>query len=461
MSKNDDRNSDSEFTFVVDSIEIDSAGDIGDFVEGLDDESDEDDVDSGPVDTESPETDPVDLVGKALAPGAPLFLIHKGHFHGAVLPAVAADIARRHSGAVSIGTIASLPRSSSKSLTTYFEKMTNAPIKFADPEGFARADSWGPHLAAQRDDKGFVGVSGTKWPYFAEPLMSGFTAPWVKRTLDAQRSVGATVLLTPGVWADPSTPAASVATMRQHAEWARTDVGAGEHLAVNITLSPAWLTAPALRDRLFNEVLDMDETVFYIRVRWPLLPQPYGNLLDHEILAGYRALAEVFEENDKVLILPNTGSTGWLSLAWGAHGFSSGIGPGERAFADTRVIKIKQTAPRPEPTRRHFAEPILHVTDIGTSNQLDAIVPRQCTCVFCKGQRRLSSGQWDKALAGAHYLRMLADITAEIATNTRGRRVAVSRVVRRAEDYLAASKGIIPLLKGNEPRHLPVWRSAL
>ena len=394
-------------------------------LDGDDDElSDADDADDVDLKLDAPGLDPsvddglADAVAQALQPGAPLLLLHRGHQYSKVLPIVLRDLTSRHRGALHVGVVSSVPRTSPSGLKKFMTACEGASIRIADPEGFARADSFGPTMLAQRGpDKPFVGPSmQAQWPYFTRPQPAGFTEGWVEETLDVQREAGATVLLTPGVWADPATPQASLDLMRQHAQWARLHMSTDEHLAVNVTVPASWLTYTALLNSLLNEVVDMREDVFYIRVRWPLMIQPYGQLADAQILDGYVELANTFEENDKTLLLPNTSLTGWTTLAWGAHGFSTGIGSGERAFADTRVIRMRSSSPRPAPVTRIFSTPVLHTTDTSTAARLESLPGvAPCSCRFCVALRRLPAGQHDKELAGGHYLRTVGDLTAEVA----------------------------------------------
>ncbi len=445
--------------FLVDSAGLDDADAASELDADLDGhEAAEDDNEAVvPDDLDDVE----DVVATALRPGVPLVLLHRSHQHAGVLPAVVADITRRHAGALHLGVVAPMPRMSPAAVQSFFTG-AGATVRIADPEGFARDDSFGPTLTAQRADKPYVGPSTqVHWPYFTSQQPPGGSSPWVGMVLDAQRDVGANVLLTPGLWCDPATPAASLATVRQHAVWARSALAADEHLAVNITVPSNWLTNDALRDRLLDEVLDLDEQVFYLRVRWPLMVQPYGQLVDTAILDGYVEVANVLDENDKILLLPNTGLTGWTSLAWGAHGFSTGIGTGERAFADTRVIRMKQS-PRRSPTRRTYAAPVLHVMDVATSDRLDGLPgAARCRCRFCRAQRRLAPGQFDKALAGGHYLRRVADLAAAVATHPRGRRVAARQLVRDARRVVKQAAATVPLIGANDPKHLPLWSERL
>ncbi|CAM5253534.1 hypothetical protein STANM309S_04328 [Streptomyces tanashiensis] len=263
-----------------------------------------------------------------------------------------------------LGVAVPLPRTRPAGVATFLRNTQLAPVQIADPECFARHDSYGSVLMERRDGKPYAGPSTSQhWGFFTQELPAGWTREWVAKVVRAQRDVGATVLLTPGVWMDASDRVSSLKLIKEAVSWAREEVRSHENLAVNITISHSWLSTPILRDALLAELLDMDEDVFYVRVRWPL-PHPYGQLVSPDILDGYLELSDVCAENDKFLILPNTGMNGWVSLAWGASGFSTGIGSGERSFADTKVIKIKRTGPRPAPTNRTFRRELLHVVDV-------------------------------------------------------------------------------------------------
>jgi hypothetical protein len=453
-----------ELEFIVDSANVDEFADASDLDDDLDDQEPEAEYELGGPSDDLDVTDderPRSIL-EMLTPGRPLYLIQRSHQNSRSLPAVLSSLALRHAGAISLGIVAPLPRMSPTAARSFLSADGMPPIRIADPECFARLDSMGATLAAQRDGRPYVGASTAQhWTYFTSQLSDGFTAEWVEQVITAQLDVGASVALTPGVWADPATPTASLDIMRQHATWARAAIEDDMPLVVNVTLSPSWLTVTHLRDELLNEIVDMDETFFYIRVRWPLMAQPYGQLLDAALLDGYAELSNVFEENDKSLLLPNSGLTGLMALAWGAHGFSTGIGSGERAFADTRVIKIKQR-PRPVPTRRIFSSQVLHVVDLTTARLLEALPTGQrCSCQFCQKLRRLPSEQFDKALAGAHYLRRVGDFTAEIATGPQGRRATARRIVRAANQFVARATNSVPLEGVNAPRHLPLWMDRL
>ncbi|MEV5299643.1 hypothetical protein [Amycolatopsis methanolica] len=447
-----------ELHFIVDSESLDDPADAREIDFDLE-ASDEDEEETGSdTDYLSDISTEVDPVAAALTPGKPLFLIQRSHQQSAILPQVFNDVAGRHLADLSLGAVAPLPRMSPDGARKFFAAVPNVPVRIADPECFARLDSFGTTLSQQRDGKAYVGQSGRYWDYFTDDQPVGQSEDWVKQVLDAQRVVGATLLLTPGMWADAATAEESLISMRRHADWARSNLSDAEHLAVNSTMSATWLTTARLREQLLNELIDSDEQVFYIRFRWPLLAQPYGHLLDTSILEGYAELASTFQDNGKILILPNTGLTGWLSVALGAHGFSTGLGSGERAFADTRVIKIKQKSPRPAPTQRIFAPSILHIIERSISDRLDALPEaRACDCRFCRSLRQQPTGQFDKALAGAHYLRRVADLTARISGETNNSITAARNLIQEANEFRREASSTVPLTGANDPKHLPLW----
>lgn len=151
--------------FVVDSTNLDPL-DASALDEDLDEtEESDDDASELVVEPDVPE----DPVAAALTPGAPLFMIHKSHQLAGILPEVLADISGRHSGAIHLGVIAPMPRMRPPALRSFLDRMAAAPVRIADPEAFAREDSFGPTLTAQRE-KPFVGPStADHWSYFTDP----------------------------------------------------------------------------------------------------------------------------------------------------------------------------------------------------------------------------------------------------------------------------------------------------
>ncbi|MFE1455638.1 hypothetical protein ACFW7K_11640 [Streptomyces sp. NPDC058735] len=454
---------DDELHFVVDSANADYSD-----AENIDDDffaawDAEAEADAAALAEDSFDEERFGAARECLQGGKPLFLIQRSHQHSSIIPAALNRINALYGSSLNIGVVAPVPRmrpAGQSGIPTFFRNTAIAPIQIADPECFARVDSFGTVLADQRDGKPYAGSSTSgRWPYFNRSLPSGWTEEWVREVVHTQRDLGATVLLTPGLWMDPADRTGSLRTLRDCVGWARDETRDHENLAVNVTIPYTWLTTARLRDALLADLLDMDEDIFYVRVRWPLLAQPYGQLASSEIMDGYVELSSVCEENDKFLILPNTALTGWVALAWGAGGFSTGIGTGERSFADTKVIKIKRTTPRPAPTNRTFRRSLMHVVDVATDSLLSALPGQSnCDCEFCRAQ---TPGLWDKAKSGAHYLLKTAEVVAEASDHARGRRAGTRAIAREARNFRDAASPVVPLNNANDPKHLDLWLDRL
>ncbi|MEV4600457.1 hypothetical protein AB0K15_24010 [Amycolatopsis sp. NPDC049253] len=444
-----------EIHFVVDSESVDNVGDADELDHELRYESVE------PLDIE-PSGNSSQEAFEATITAKPLMLIQRSHQHSKILPQVYNEIASKYSDYIDYGAVVPMPRMSPKQIKAYFNSIPDVSLKIADPESFARMDSFGKTLRDQRDDQPYVGPSTiSNWDYLTKPLPNGPTKSWVSEVVSNQYESGATLILSPGLWLDPANSTGSLDSVREQAEWCREAVQDSDLFAVNLTLPSAWLSNPILLEKLLNVLLDLDESTFYIRVRWPLLANPYGQLLDTSILSGYIELASVLDENDKVLITANTGLTGWLLLGRGAHGLSTGLGTGERSFADTRVIKIKQKGPRPAPTPRVFESPLLHVIDKNTSDRIHALGNTgTCGCVFCTHQSSSTTAPFSKPNAGAHYLLETARLTAEVASAD-NRLDAVKSLVDDAVSLRLAVAKNVPLTGTNDPKHLSVWKNLL
>jgi hypothetical protein len=151
------------------------------------------------------------------------------------------------------------------------------------------------------------------------------------------------------------------------------------------------------------------------------------------------------------LLLPQTGLTGWLMLAYGAAGFGTGPSGSTQAFLEqTR----RGGAGNPQ-IERYFERQLLHTVE-RTEHPLLTRDPgyTQCTCPYCPPL--LAGAAWSHEYAGLHYLFSAGILTAQVAPAVAGRRGtfgAVGRAVRTAVRF-ADGKA----LTGNSsPAHLRTW----
>jgi hypothetical protein len=223
----------------------------------------------------------------------------------------------------------------------------------------------------------------------------------------------------------------------------------GERLALNLTVSAEWLCRPALLDALLTELIERQHfDIWYVRVQW--LSKPWTQPTDDKLLAGYRRLAQVADDEGRRLLLPQTGLTGWLMLAWGAAGFGTGPFSSNQAFlAPSEFGK--------QPLERYFERQLLSYVE-RTSRHLITSDPGYagCACPYCPALFATPAGAWSHKYAGLHYQYSAGLLTAQTAPAAAGRRGphgAVGKAVRAAARF-ADGKA----LSGNSaPSQLSTW----
>jgi hypothetical protein len=407
----------------------------------------------------------------ALDGDLPLLMVHRERQRWNLLTPLVNELHRTNANSLSLGVVVNLPRLTDTAAHTWLTGNSRASLRIADPEVYSRDDLWGGMLLLERDGRPRQQAPGQpapppprplmpqqalQWAYWTQPLPTGPTASWVEQVLEAQRLAGANLLLTPGVPLEPQAAVASLAELEQQVTWARGALGGGERLAVNLTIDALWLSDTRLRTQLLNHIIETDDDVWYVRVKWPLMAATYGQLVDAAVLDGYQELASFMEDEQRVLLLPTSGGTGWVSLAWGATGFGTGIGSGARGFTTGRPIRMRQPPPR---TPRYFERALLHTIDKTTADSLARIpghVP--CPCRYCAQLR--NSPTWDYGLSGAHYLLTVGELTAALAGGS-GKRAVARRLVRAADRYRSQVSTVVPLTGNESAAHLTAWLARL
>lgn len=378
----------------------------------------------------------------------PTFIVHKSYQRSQRLDEVFSALADARQS-VRFGIAINLPRQDVAAARRFLDRFSDLPLRLADPEVFSHKEQLG----------GATGKSKS-YAYLKGVLPQKPDRDWVEEVIDAQRAVGATALLSATGWVDDSQAQQSLArTVAWVAESRR--VAGDDPMFVNLCLPRRWLTEPELRTRLLNEVVESSERLWYIRVRWGVMSPRYGQLRDQALLEGYRELVGVMSSEDRNLILPNTGLTGWLATAWGAAGFSTGTSASEQAFADQPQIRMRRGAQRVR-RPRYFERGFLHTVDVTTHAALLAEKNYAgCDCEFCDeldaDDPDVDPTTWNPEAASLHYLLQAGRLTRLLAT--RNARAAALKEVRRAsKDYedVAAS-----LAGENVPQHLRIWDQIL
>lgn len=373
---------------------------------------------------------------EALGARRPLLLVHRAARGSEHLPRLLGSIVAATRGQLSLGTITPLPRGTALSNEQWLTSCAASSVRVADPAGYKLDSAVVPGAAPSPRSLGW-------WPYLgADPMVP-------RDVLDAQRQVGANLLLSPGRAVDPADPQNSLDLVFAEADQALAELQVGERLALNLTLPRAWLTRQALRDQLLAQLLDQEQfDVWYVRVQWPSSLRSAEQPVDLALLEGYKRLAQLADDEERTLLLPQTGLTGWLQLAFGAAGFGSGLPGSDQAFKEPAG-----GGGGAAPIERYFEPTILHSIERTAHEALRArpgYVP--CTCPYCPALH--ASVDWRHDLAQLHQLHWTGRLAADAAATSRGGAAgAVRRAVRAAVIAAAAE----PLAGPSEPRHLAVW----
>jgi hypothetical protein len=375
----------------------------------------------------------------------PLFLIHRGGQNHKRLPHVLAQAHRAFGQDLTLGTILKLSGQSQQANRQYFEKCAPAAIRIADP-GCYLLDSKILRLPKQP----ISNLAFKRAPYLANPESEEL----LDEIMGAQRQVGANLLLTSGRALDGDNPKDSINKLFEEGEKALALLDKGERLALNITIPSRWLISDNLREKLLNELLDHDEQqIWYLRVQWAA-HKSYLQPGDLELLKGYKRLAELALDEERRLLLPQTGLTGWLMLAFGAKGFGSGASGTDQAFREPSYGRGKG-ATRIE---RYFESQLIHTVESSVHEVLARLKDYQsCECPYCGSL--FGAPAWSHELAGLHQLYKTGSLSASVqqGSSKGGWHGSVRRLVRKAAAY-AQDKDLAGI---NAPQHLAIWDQLL
>jgi hypothetical protein len=368
----------------------------------------------------------------------PLFIVHRPHSFYRAVPRLLAQLHTAAGGNLALGVSSWLPRATMKSHAEFGSSCSAAAVRIIDPLGFITDPQDVRVKEPSNRDK--------KWA----PYLCGDAVPAVD-LLDMQRERGANLLLTCGHALDPSDADRSLAAVCDEGDDALAALKPGERLALNLTVSADWLRHPKLLDALLTELIERQQfDIWHIRVQWPSSSKAWAQPTDEKLLAGYRKLASTAADEERRLLLPQTGLTGWLMLAYGAAGFGTGSSGSTQAFLEP----VGGGGGKPQ-IERYFERQLLHTVE-RTSH---LVLTRdseyaQCTCPYCPPL--LTGAAWSHEYAGLHYLFSTGILTARVAPAVAGRRGtygAVGRTVRTA-DRFADGK---PLTDNSHPAHLRTW----
>lgn len=383
-----------------------------------------------------------------LAGEVPVFLVHKGVQNAKRLGEVFGALGALHGAGLGIGTIARLPNERQHLIERYLKGHANVPLRLADPE---------LHRAPGSGWEGAGPLTGyaAQWEYLAT-MPDRPKTTWVRSVLKLQADLGASALLSASGWVSEVEATKSLTRAMTFATESR-EIAADRPMFVSLTLDGRWLSDPTLRSKLLHEMLESTERNWYLRFYWPEMQIRYGQLGDAAILQGYKELAETTAVEEKTLVLPNTGLTGWVASALGATGFSTGTSWGEQAFAKPRAMGGRRGVRPPPRIPRYFDWSLLHTVEYQEYLRLRELDGHEdYTSPFSLEVEESGHGH---DLNGLHYLMAAAELQAEL--NGRRPQLVARRRVRAARAFLEGLRRLDQPSGSNRPQHLEAWEELL
>lgn len=373
---------------------------------------------------------------QALSGTAPLLIVHRPYRYRGQIPRLLASVVRATAGSVALGAASPLPKGTAESHRLWLDGCAGASVLIADPMGFLLDSEIVRVNAPTERNQGWM-------PYLQNNPLD------VVEVLEAQRQVGANLLLSPGRALDAANPQPALDIACAQGDEALTALQPGERLALNLTLPAQWLSRPALRDQLLNQLLDQEQfDIWYVRVQWPSTLRATEQPTADDLLQGYKRLSQLAVDEERVLLLPQSGLTGWLQLAFGASGLGSGLSGSDQAFKEpvgggTGAPQLERYF---EPALLHWVERTVHDVLRGQASYV------ACDCPYCPALH--ATTPWSHELAALHGLHWTGRLCGLAAESGRGGpAAAVRRTVRAA----VAAASTQPLAALSQPRHLAAW----
>lgn len=386
---------------------------------------------------------------RILSGKVPVYIIHRGAQFQNRIPEVFTGLAASSGTALGLGTVAKMQSMAPKSLSEYLGGV-GVPLRIADPELFRRADSGWDGFDTTRERK-----RALPWRFY-DNVPTKPDRTWIGTVIQSQYDSGATVALSATGWVDATKANIQLANAMAFVNASR-QVVQNDPMFVNLTLDYRWLTDKELRGMLLQEIVESSEKHWYLRFWWPIITVRYGQLLDPDVLRGYRILARTAALEGKRLYLPNSGLTGWISTSLGATGFSTGTSWPDQAFARQRPMGGRKGQKPPPHTPRMFDRSILHTVDHTVFERLlSQSGHRPFPTSFSS---EIAATGHTKELAGLHYLESAGNLQAKLAG--KDPTITVEKAVRRGTRFLDSLDPLDKPTGGNSPVHLNEWTQLL
>ncbi|MGV0737529.1 hypothetical protein ABQF35_11115 [Mycobacterium syngnathidarum] len=412
-----------------------------------DDEADQefDNPTTGPLQVDAADISPVVSVTGALTGKAPILLVSRPHANSQQVPALLRVLASRYRKDVHLGAIAPLNRVSAAERSRFLDSCQAAALKVADPVGYLYADT--VPGKTRPTSKGFL-YQEKDTLHSVEPD----DPRWCEQVVNAQRSAGANLIVSPGRWMPADAPEAELEVASDSLLNTIKVVNGQMPVVMNLTVSSRWLTDNNCLDVLVERINELAVPMVMLRAMWDPV-ETAAQPADRRLLEGYREISQTARAEGWTLLLPDSDLTGAVATAWGAAGFGTGVTSGNRAF----VLSAGGGGGGGAAPRERYLEPqLLHTILRQEHQQLVRLgEARSCDCPYCGAAG--AGGSWVGELQAGHHVCAVAATTARIRRNLKSGR----RLVTDATEFARRIESKVALDPNSRPKHLALWRDLL
>jgi hypothetical protein len=292
------------------------------------------------------------------------------------------------------------------------------------------------------------------WVQRAAPSTKAQWDATVKESLKKQRELGVDALVVPGVELEagdyPKGLEDQVDAVRRAWAERRAD---DPPWFVEVCLHDDWIINQNACRLILNLLTDLPDAIgLALRIRFA----KRDAALDAATLARLRLVVGALADDGRRVLMVQSGIIGWLSIAWGAWGFSAGMSQGSWLYH--RTVIRRRSGPSPPRVERYFERQLLHPVLSADHERLSkATGYTQCGCLFCKALAK--GGSWDHNASAQHSIYALASLNeAATGSDRAARRDAVRATIESAQNLWAQWKGTPGLSGQATPGGLPVWR---
>jgi hypothetical protein len=380
---------------------------------------------------------------QVLADAAPIMIISRPHSAFQTVPAILRGLQRATRRSVHMAAACTLRQITPAAADTYLTGCTSADLKIADPVAYTAYDS-------------VTGRKGSspkmrRWRYQQYSDPSADEDAWIDDVVDAQRTTGANILLSPGRYLPGVDPVAELDTAVRHLEMVQSRASSKEPVLLNLVVATNWLTNPRFIDDLAERAIESSPAGVWLTAMWPTLTTA-GQPVETNLIGGYRDLCQTLNEEGIPLLLPTTDLTGWWCMAHGARGFGTGLSAAARAFTPDRSGGGTNGPPKP----RVMVSDLLHtILRTEYEQMLTHRIVKPCNCAYCR-----SASGWNAQAQAGHHIHALASLTSGLSGVT-DRASHIADLIDNAIKLAADTRSKIVLERNSIPGHLSGWRQLL